>query len=196
MHWRPLATIGAITALVCAGIVLRYLAPDRFLTSKALSSPAAVAPACPKPCWSSEACQLGQCVWQRPNDVTRVAHDARISGPFTLPKDVSDALPLDPERFAVALLTGAQIHNARTGEVLSLVTDAPQARRLYRVGDVIYATAPQRIYVIGHEGGISLGLMFGVSGVGTALGPILARYFTGDESRPMRRSETTSGIPP
>lgn len=148
MHWRPLATIGAITALVCAGIVLRYLAPDRFLTSKAVSSPAAVAPTCPKPCWSGEACQLGRCVWQRPNDVTHVAHDARISGPFSLPKDVSDALPLDPERFAIGLLTGAQIHNARTGEVLSLVTDAPQVRRLYRVGDVVYATAPQRIYVI------------------------------------------------
>ena len=31
----------------------------------------------------------------------------------------SDALPLDAERFTIALLTGAQIHNARTGEVLT-----------------------------------------------------------------------------
>ena len=44
--------------------------------------------------------------------------------------------------------TGLQVHNARTGGVLGLVTDAPQARRLYRVGRVIYATAPQRIYVV------------------------------------------------
>jgi DNA-binding beta-propeller fold protein YncE len=148
MHWRPLATIGAITALVCTGVVLRYLAPDRFMPPRAVSTPAAVAPTCPTPCWNGEACQLGQCVWQRPNDVTHVAADARISGPFTLPKDVSDALPLDADRFAVALLTGTQIQDARTGEVLSLVSDAPQTRRLYRVGDVVYATAPQRIYVI------------------------------------------------
>lgn len=53
---------------------------------------------------------------------------------------------------------------------------------------VIQVAIAQRIYVIGHEGGISLGLMFGVSGVGTALGPILARYFTGDANRPMRRA--------
>ena len=43
-------------------------------------------------------------------------------------KDVSDALPLDAERFAAALLTGTQIYGARTGEVLSLVSDAPQSR--------------------------------------------------------------------
>lgn len=148
MHWRPLATIGAITALVCTGVVLRFLAPDRFLQQRAVSTPPAVAATCATPCWNGEACQLGRCTWLRPNNVTHVAPDARIAGPFSLPKDVSDALLLDPERFAVGLLTGAQIHNARTGEVLSLVTDAPQTRRLYRVGDVLYATAPQRIYVI------------------------------------------------
>src|SRR6185312_690191 len=71
-----------------------------------------------------------------------------IAGPFSLPRDVSDALPLDRERFAVALLTGLEVHNARTGGILGLVTDAPQARRLYRVGPVVYATAPQRIFVV------------------------------------------------
>jgi DNA-binding beta-propeller fold protein YncE len=71
-----------------------------------------------------------------------------VAGPFSLPKDVSDALLLDGDRFAAALLTGTQILSAHTGEVLSLVSEAPQSRRLYRVGDVVYATAPQRIYVI------------------------------------------------
>lgn len=149
MHWRPLATIGAITALVCTGVALRYLAPDRFNPPRAVSSPAAVAPpTCSTRCWNGEACEIGRCVWQRPNNVSHVAADVRVAGPFSLPKDVSDALPLDAERFAVALLTGTQIHNARTGEILSLVSDAPQARRLYRLGDVVYATAPQRIFVI------------------------------------------------
>lgn len=148
MHWRPIVTIGAIASLVCAGVILRYLAPGRFSTTRAISAPAAVAPACPTACWSGEACQLGSCVWQRPNNVAHVSGDPHVAGPFSLPKDVSDALPLDAERFAVALLTGTQIMSSRTGEVLSLVSDAPQSRRLYRVNDVVYATSPQRIYVI------------------------------------------------
>jgi DNA-binding beta-propeller fold protein YncE len=147
MHWRPVVTVGAIMALIFTGVTLRYLAPGRFAPSRAASARAPV-PACPSPCWSGEACQLGRCVWQRPNDVGHVAADPSVAGPFALPKDVSDALMLDGDRFAAALLTGTQILNARTGEVLSLVSEAPQSQQLHRVGDVIYATAPQRIYVI------------------------------------------------
>jgi DNA-binding beta-propeller fold protein YncE len=153
MHWRPLVMMGAISALVCSGIALRYLAPGRFLPARAAgkAAPSAAAPAaCSAACWNGEACKEGRCVWQPPNDVGHVAAsgDPTVGGPFALPKDVSDALPLDGERFAVSLLTGIQVHNARTGEPRSLVTDAPQSRRLYRVGSVLYATAPQRIYVV------------------------------------------------
>jgi hypothetical protein len=147
LHWRPLVTIGTIGALIGTGVALRHLAPDRFSPSRAASAQAPVA-ACGAPCWSGEACQLGRCVWQRPNDVGHVADEPSFAGPFSLPKDASDALPLDEERFAVALLTGMQVRSARTGEALSLVSEAPQSRRLYRVGEVIYAAAPSRIYVI------------------------------------------------
>ena len=41
-------------------------------------------------------------------------------------------------------------------------------------------------FVYGIGGGISLGLMFGINGVGTGIGPILARYFTGDRDRSLR----------
>ncbi len=175
MHWRPIVTLGAIVSLVCTGIALRHLAPGRFLTPPraARASGAAAAgswtgpsAACSAACWNGEACQstpgnsgppdprapapAGHCVWQPPNDVGHVAPHAEptVGGPFALPRDVSDALPLDSERFAVSLLTGLQVQDARTGGVLSLVTDAPQSRRLYRVGKVVYATAPQRIYVV------------------------------------------------
>jgi hypothetical protein len=158
MHWRPIVTLGAIVGLVCTGIALRHLAPGRFLPPprSASASPHAApsaGSACNAPCWNGEACASGRCVWQPPNDVSHVAarSDPTLGGPFALPRDVSDALPLDGERFAVALLTGLQIHSARTGSVSSLVTDAPQSRRLYRVGSVVYATAPQRIYVIDVE---------------------------------------------
>jgi DNA-binding beta-propeller fold protein YncE len=147
LHWRPLVTIGAIMALIFTGITLRYLAPDRFSPSRATSARAPV-PVCPVPCWSGEACQLGRCVWQRPNDVGHLAADPSVAGPFPLSKDVSDALLLDGDRFAAALLTGTQILYARTGEVMSLVSEAPQSQKLHRIGDVVYATAPQRIYVI------------------------------------------------
>ena len=147
LHWRPLVTLGTIMSLIVAGVVLRHLAPDRFAPSRAASARAPV-PTCPSPCWSGEACQLGRCVWQRPNDVGHLAAVPSVAGPFSLPKDASDALLLDDDRFAVALLAGAQIRSARTGEVLSLISEAPHSRRLYRVGDVVYAAAPQRIYVL------------------------------------------------
>jgi hypothetical protein len=153
-HWRPLVTLGVMATIVCSGITLRHLAPGRFALpqragGKATATASAPA-ACSAPCWSGEACHEGRCEWRPPNDVGHVAAKAEptVGGPFTLPRDVSDALPLDSERFAVSLLTGLQLHNARTGGVLGTVTDAPQARRLYRVGTVVYATAPQRIYVV------------------------------------------------
>ena len=44
----------------------------------------------------------------------------------------------------------------------------------------------ERVFVIGEGGGISLGIMFAITGVGTGLGPIIARYFTGDRDRYLR----------
>ena len=44
------------------------------------------------------------------------------------------------------------------------------------------------IFVIGEGGGISLGLMLALGGVGTGVGPIVARRFTGDRDRPLRNA--------
>ena len=52
--------------------------------------------------------------------------------------------------------------------------------------EIIQVTIARDIFVIGIGGGIGLGLMFGFTGVGTGLGPIIARYFTGDRQRPLR----------
>jgi DNA-binding beta-propeller fold protein YncE len=147
LHWRPFVTVGAVTALLGTGVALRHLAPDRDIPTKAAAAQAQV-PVCQPACWNGEACTAGQCVWQKPNNVGHVSTEPYLSGPFALPKDVADALPLDGERFAVALLTGTRIHSARTGEVLGHLSDTPQSRRLYRVGDTFYATSPQRIYVV------------------------------------------------
>ena len=51
---------------------------------------------------------------------------------------------------------------------------------------VIQVAIAKSIFSIGEAGGISLGLMFAIAGVGTGIGPIVARRFTGDRNRPLR----------
>lgn len=51
---------------------------------------------------------------------------------------------------------------------------------------VIQVSIAENIFPIGEGGGISLGLMYAVTGVGTGIGPIIARHFTGDRDRPLR----------
>jgi MFS family permease len=52
--------------------------------------------------------------------------------------------------------------------------------------DVIQVAVSTGVFVIGEGGGVSLGLMYAVVGVGSGIGPILARHFTGDRDRPLR----------
>lgn len=51
---------------------------------------------------------------------------------------------------------------------------------------IIQVKLSETVYVWGEGGGISLGLFFGIAGIGTGVGPIIARRITGDEDRPMR----------
>jgi DNA-binding beta-propeller fold protein YncE len=152
LHWRPLLTMLSVGSLIASGVALRYLAPERYQPPQPLSAPVvAAAPACDTPCWHGEACHLGRCVWLPPDDAGHLAAGARITGPFDLPRDATDLLPIDDKRIAVASLLGVQILDADSGRVITLVSDAPQAQKLFRVGDVVYATSPKRIFVIDVE---------------------------------------------
>jgi MFS family permease len=51
---------------------------------------------------------------------------------------------------------------------------------------VVQVALAKQIFVIGEGGGISLGLMYAFMGIGTGLGPIVARRFTGDREGPLR----------
>jgi MFS family permease len=53
---------------------------------------------------------------------------------------------------------------------------------------VVQVAIAKDIFVLGIGGGISLGLMFGINGAGTGIGPIAARRFTGDRDRSLRRA--------
>ncbi len=149
-HWRPVVTFGVVGGLIGFGLALRFLAPEAYRPIRAASTPGITVaePACDVPCWNGEACELGKCVFRPGNDVGHLPTTPTVAGPFPLPGDVVDVLALDAERYLVSYLGGVQVTNARSGEVLSLVSDAPQAQQLYRVGNRVYATSPERIYVI------------------------------------------------
>ncbi len=148
MHWRPAVTMTAVGSLIATGIALRYLAPERYRVPTIAPAPAGAEATCSEACWPGEACSQGRCVWRPANDVSHLPGAPTVAGPFSLPADVVDVLALDAERYLASSLVGVRVANARTGELLSLVSDAPQAQRLFRVGGVVYASAPERLYVI------------------------------------------------
>lgn len=51
---------------------------------------------------------------------------------------------------------------------------------------VLQVTLSEQVFVIGEGGAISLGLIYAVLGVGTGVGPIFARKFTGDREHALR----------
>ena len=51
---------------------------------------------------------------------------------------------------------------------------------------VVQVAIAREVFVLGVGGGVSLGILFAVTGVGSGIGPIVARYFTGDRDRPLR----------
>jgi len=51
---------------------------------------------------------------------------------------------------------------------------------------VIQITLAEQIFIVGEGGRIGLGWMYAAVGVGTGLGPVIARRLTGDTDRPMR----------
>ncbi len=53
---------------------------------------------------------------------------------------------------------------------------------------VLVVAISQRIFVVGEGGGIGMGLIFGVAGVGSGLGPILARKLTGDDGPTLKKA--------
>ena len=51
---------------------------------------------------------------------------------------------------------------------------------------VVEVAIAERVFPLGEGSGLSLGLLYTAAGIGTGIGPILARRFTGDNERKMR----------
>jgi len=52
---------------------------------------------------------------------------------------------------------------------------------------VVQVTLAQGVFVIGEGGSTSLGLMYATAGIGTGIGPLVARRFSGDDRGQLRR---------
>ncbi|MCA9835559.1 MAG: hypothetical protein KC422_01530, partial [Trueperaceae bacterium] len=52
--------------------------------------------------------------------------------------------------------------------------------------EIVEVAISERVFSIGVGGGISLGLMFMMTGLGSGIGPIIARNITGDKTRALR----------
>jgi MFS family permease len=51
---------------------------------------------------------------------------------------------------------------------------------------VVQVAIAQEVFVYGKDGGLSLGAMFALAGVGTGIGPMVARYLIGDDAPKLR----------
>jgi len=116
-----------------------------------------------------------------------------LSALFILQVSVNGASALGAEektvRTALKQYMDGLRYLGKNVDVLVISLNKPALALLVFSGFQIAQVAiAERVFVIGEGGGIALGLMFGVGGVGTGIGPILARNLTGDRDRPLRRT--------
>ena len=75
----------------------------------------------------------------------------------------------------------------KTPDILAIVTHKPiLSLFLSMMLEIVQVRIAKDIFPIGEGGGVTLGLMYAISGVGSGLGPIAARYFTGDRTHAMK----------
>ncbi|NJK43874.1 MAG: MFS transporter [Pleurocapsa sp. SU_196_0] len=83
-------------------------------------------------------------------------------------------------------MEGVRYLNQHRDTLLITCQKAINALFLSSSFQVLQVAIAQQIFTVGEGGGISLGLMFGLAGIGTGIGPMFARYITGDDNRRLR----------
>jgi MFS family permease len=82
-------------------------------------------------------------------------------------------------------LDGLRYLKEHTDILVTTLHKGALALTMNGVFQVIQVSLAEQVFVIGKEGGTSLGILYAVSGIGTGLGPIIVRKFTGDRERPL-----------
>jgi predicted MFS family arabinose efflux permease len=103
--------------------------------------------------------------------------------------DITPALDASDKSIAASLqqyLDGLRYLRLHRDVLVIALHKAAIALIMFSGFQVIQVAISEDIFVIGIGGGISLGLMFGINGAGTGVGPILARRFTGDRDHALR----------
>jgi MFS family permease len=85
-------------------------------------------------------------------------------------------------------LEGLRYLKVHTGILVIALLKASISLAATGAFQVIQVRLAEQVYVIGEGGSTGLGILYAVVGVGTGLGPIGARRFTGDRERPMRNA--------
>ena len=83
-------------------------------------------------------------------------------------------------------LDGIRYLRARADQFIIVLIKGVNAILISTGFQIMQITIAEKVFPIGEGSGISMGLLFGVAGIGTGLGPILSRYITGDDDRKMR----------
>ena len=75
----------------------------------------------------------------------------------------------------------------RHSDILVLALHKPLNSLFFSGGfQVIQVVLAERVFVLGEGGGVSMGILFAMTGIGTGIGPIWARRYTGDRDYPLR----------
>ncbi|MDE0633144.1 MAG: MFS transporter [Caldilineaceae bacterium] len=85
-------------------------------------------------------------------------------------------------------LRGLRYLRAHKDVLIVALQKATMALFLATAFQVIQVSIAQQVFTVGQGGGISLGLMFGLTGVGSAFGPIAARKLTGDDPSSLKEA--------
>ena len=114
-----------------------------------------------------------------------------LSAAFIVPikLDVKPAPTVSDKTIGAAVteyLDGLRYLGRHTDTLVVALHKAASALVMGSGSQVAMVVIAKDIFVIGEGGGISLGLMLGMGGIGTGIGPIIARHFTGDRDRPLR----------
>jgi MFS family permease len=102
------------------------------------------------------------------------------------PEATTSGQPLNLVAFGRQYIDGLR-YLVRHNDILTIALQKSWIGLCFGGGfQVLQVILGEQVFPIGVGGAVSMGLLFAATGVGTGIGPILARRYTGDRDRPLR----------